>query len=1215
MNSFGPARTLQLCVRWLLVVLFAAGTARAQAPPASGAVAASSPAAAATVRARHDTASGLLLAERNGRERHAPGRIIVKYRDTVGAAVEASLAGKDTLHQAPDSDTAALDAIHRTLRIQAARPLLSLPAAAAAAATAAHGPDLRPGRLDAVRQRYPARNARAPRGAALPDLDGVLVLSVPATTDIPSAVAALRRSPLVEYAQPDFRYAASFAPDDPYYGASGSWGQPYRDLWGLQTVRAGEAWDISRGDGVVVAVVDTGVDYAHPDIAANVWVNPGEIPGNGVDDDANGFVDDTRGWDFAYADNDPTDDFGHGTHVAGIVAATGGNASGVVGIAYGAKVMPIKGLDAEGSGWTSDLAAGIVYAADNGADVINNSWGGGGPTPADPVLEDAIRLAHGLGAVVVFAAGNEAADLTGYNPQDMPEVIVVAASSERDTPAWFTNRGAALDLAAPGGGDDDSATNEGFRNILSLAAGVCNPGMCPTELTVAPGYVRQAGTSMAAPFVSGAAALLIAAHPERLNEQVRQALRRGSFDLGSPGFDATWGYGRLDAAAALAEDAPAALLTRPRAGEILADAGACEVRGVADGVPLASWTLEVGAGDAPSAWTTLASSDARVGWDGVLGAWDTGHAADGTHTLRLTARNGAGRLFEDRIPVTVENVRISYPAAGKEAIIRGGSLVQIEGTAAPLGFGRYAVSIASSHGSSVAGEAIRLPGGGLEPVRNGLLATWDTTGLPPDHYLVELAVTLAGGETRRLTRSVIVDPTLHPGWPLAIDENASEGRYTLTLADHLNSADLDGDGAAELVIGYGSQVDVFKGDASHLPGWPQSIDPAGNGGGTQWGAAIGDVDGDGKLEVVASSWDQDVGRLFVWRADGTALPGWPLILGASPLFLYLWDFERDGSSEIVAVDWDGNVNVLDARGRPLPGWPRVLPLWTWRAAIGDADGDRRPEIAVTGVVEDGSSRMYLLGSDGQTLPGWPVVIPTEQMGGTNPALGDLDNDGDLEIVLAASFSGEIHAYHHDGSVVTGWPAPVYARGANPPTIGDLDGDGKVEVIAGSFVDLGRPVAAVRAARGRVRAARLADPSRSARRGTPLPGRRAVQLEFLRLRRRGPGRHQRRRRSGGNPLQRHRVPGVRVARAGCSRARGRRVPEAHDVDWGRRQQHRGRRRLRRRWPPGTGVGRLRHAHLAVGPGRATHGSRRLADVRPDRRAQLQPAGRHGPPPGR
>jgi len=147
--------------------------------------------------------------------------------------------------------------------------------------------------------------------------------------------------------------------------------------YALDLVQAPAAWDVATGTGTtIIAVIDSGVDYAHPDLAANVWTNPGEVPGNAIDDDRNGYVDDIHGYDFANDDADPQDDFGHGTHVAGIIAAIGNNGVGVAGVNWRATVMPLRFLDARGNGYTGDAVRALAYAVANGAKISNNSWGG-----------------------------------------------------------------------------------------------------------------------------------------------------------------------------------------------------------------------------------------------------------------------------------------------------------------------------------------------------------------------------------------------------------------------------------------------------------------------------------------------------------------------------------------------------------------------------------------------------------------------------------------------------------------------------------------------------------------------------------------------------------------------------------------------------------------------------------------------------------------------
>jgi subtilisin family serine protease len=248
-------------------------------------------------------------------------------------------------------------------------------------------------------------------------MSGVYVLELPPGTDAGRAAVRLAADPDVAWAEPVFEYHATFTPNDPFFASTGTWGQSYADLWGLHKIDAATAWDTANGTGTVVAVVDTGVDYTHPDLAANMWTNAGEIPGNGSDDDGNGFIDDVRGWDFVDDDNDPDDEHFHGTHVAGTVAAVGNNGTGVVGLAWGARIMPVRGLDSHGTGSSDELAECLVYAAESGADVISNSWGGFGTSQ---VIVDAIATARALGAVVVAGAGNDGSLVDGFEPASIP---------------------------------------------------------------------------------------------------------------------------------------------------------------------------------------------------------------------------------------------------------------------------------------------------------------------------------------------------------------------------------------------------------------------------------------------------------------------------------------------------------------------------------------------------------------------------------------------------------------------------------------------------------------------------------------------------------------------------------------------------------------------------------------------------------------------------
>jgi thermitase len=289
---------------------------------------------------------------------------------------------------------------------------------------------------------------------------------------VKAAVARLERQPDVAFAQPNYRYRAlAAAPNDSFFG----------DLWGLADsptpnpgVGALAAWDASRGSGQVIAVVDTGVDLTHPDLAANLWTNPGETQ-NGSDDDANGRVDDIHGYDFVDGDGRPDDFNFHGTHVAGTAAAIAGNGLGVAGVAPQADVMAVRVLDGDGGGDSAGIADGIAYAAREGADVINLSLGG--PAGAgDSLMSSAVTEAGTRGAVVVAAAGNEASnnDTAPTTPCTLPQsnLICVAATTQSGALASFSNVGATtVDVGAPGSAILSAKTDYGTP---LLAAGFDN---------------------------------------------------------------------------------------------------------------------------------------------------------------------------------------------------------------------------------------------------------------------------------------------------------------------------------------------------------------------------------------------------------------------------------------------------------------------------------------------------------------------------------------------------------------------------------------------------------------------------------------------------------------------------------------------------------------------------------------------------------------------
>ncbi len=420
-----------------------------------------------------------------------------------------------------------------------------------------------------------ARVSESLRGRVAP-LASAYAVELPADEDLATALAELRADPHVAYAQQDHAYALDYAPNDPYLATRGAWGQDYADLWGLDRIRVQQAWQTTRGAGQIVAVVDTGLDYTHPDIAANVWVNPGEDSNqngvvddsdwNGVDDDANGLVDDLRGYDFAgfgtplsdgtfsQGDPDPFDALGHGTHVSGTIAAVADNGIGIAGVAPEARVMVLKGFDDEGNGRDSDLWTAVLYAIENGAGVVNASWSCSPACPDNPLARQVLAIAADAGVVFVTSAGNEGVDVVRNEPERTTAAITVGSLGQDDKLSIFSNRGWLVDLIAPGGGTGSGTQSGGERNILSLAA-----RKLPIHedfFRVGDAYYRLQGTSMAAPHVTGAVALLQSLRPGLTVDQVRRLLRISSRDLPPAGHDSLHGGGALDVARLLETPLP-----------------------------------------------------------------------------------------------------------------------------------------------------------------------------------------------------------------------------------------------------------------------------------------------------------------------------------------------------------------------------------------------------------------------------------------------------------------------------------------------------------------------------------------------------------------------------------------------------------------------------------------------------------------------------------
>ncbi len=842
----------------------------------------------------------------------------------------------------------------------------------------------------------------------------------------------------------------------------------YAEQWALPAIGMPAAWAGGTGTpGLLVAIVDTGLETAHPDLAPNLAVNAVEAGGRpGADDDGNGFVDDVYGWNFIADNADIEDGFGHGSHMAGLIGAASDGRTGTVGVTWEVDLLPVRMFDDAGRGTNLAGAQGIVYAAERGAEVINLSWG---TNRLSAVIRDAVAYAAARGAVLVASAGNAGGPVTDNFPAAFDQVIAVGATAPNDGLAGFSNRGVRVDLTAPG------------VNILS---------------TQRRGHFLLSGTSQAAALVSGVAAHLRYRHPDLAAEEIRSVLRLGAVDLGRSGWDPAFGAGRLDAARALAAPAaPLAVITTPLTlaaapgPTLVVRAAVLPATGSAGD---AEFELDLGAGEDPLAFTPVARGIGGPALD--VGPVDLAGRAEGEWTLRLTVRDKSGRTAEDRVlfrvdrsaPALVAHEHVDRLAGRRfEQLIRyaANEPVTARVLVREVGAGGDFAAIASLDGSrdhearlsdlypgrheyaidltDYAGFSTRCDAG------EGALFARDVIPLidiPDGDYA--LAASLDGFELGAVAdldgddRPELLGEWRRPGAKPARTALAIRGDWPAapTFAPLFTGApglpiaarDVDGDGRTDvLVAGVGLEVIAGFGTDAERVLWSSAA------GDRRAGGAFTDIDGDGAVEVMFAGTAGS--RLHAVEWNGATFDSLPLgfTRPTRAAGFAVADYDGDGRGELVLGSLAGDLVVLEARPEGIVETVREPFLGGVANAIvathiGDADGDGRLEFAISavGALLEREERPAIAVFEAAGDDTFRVVTRFEFRDKNTPydnalAAGDTDGDGRPELLVAQAAGAYLLAADRDDRFLPVWFAPRAAGGGT--RVADLDGDGRAEI--------------------------------------------------------------------------------------------------------------------------------------------------------------------------
>ncbi len=850
------------------------------------------------------------------------------------------------------------------------------------------------------------------------DLSRTYKISFDKDIPVSSKVRQLQSHPLIEYAHPNYLYTPAILSNDPFIRDTPEnrtdtqklqWNPPFDYQWSLKQIKVPEAWDLQTGaPEITIAIIDTGFDFdasfLHKDFEG---------------------VQILKGYDFYENDSEPQDSNGHGTAVASIIGAKTNNQVGLAGILWETKLLVIKALGPNG-GDSSTVANSIIYAADHGANIINMSFGTYTDT-ADESLRLAVAYAYDHHIVMVAAAGNDNRDIANVAPASYEQVIAVSATDQSDHIAPYSNYGEQIDLSAPGG---NSVSVSDGGTIPLIAAQNCTHPACESEafwdsLSLAGNppedslkYWRANGTSFATPHVAAVAGLVIAQEPTLITspDKVRNILLNTADDLGPPGFDTRFGYGRLNAFRALSEikhtEPPLKVaINSPRNNQLVASKGKLTIRGTVIGPEPLTYQIQYTSATSPTTWhETGISGNSRVD-NNILGIWEIPGLSAGNYLLKLT--------------VTTNN----YSNSTSQPF-------QIDSDLKP----NWPITIPLQPGDA---EHCSRP------------IVGDINGDLLKEIIIHCQdILTATGESRSQLYAFNPSGTSLPGWPKQISSLSDHVIYVSAepiLADISPSPGLEIIIPGETLINDSHQRGILALDGQGESVWPFGALPVGNKQSLEYGAVADDLNQDGQPEIIfldsiaLSGVDQ---KLYAWDAQGNNLTGFPVII---PKFDSLTnsfhspqvaDLNGDGLKDIVlySISFDHTISsnkyyfyAYNAAGQKLndSGWPVIIDMGIYanlNFVLGDLDNNQKAELIIAAGKLDRTDpthpqpiiTIHVFNSEGQYLSNWPKQFKDVEIPFTDLLLADINNDK-LPEILVQDLSGNWIVLDKNGQRLVGLP--------------------------------------------------------------------------------------------------------------------------------------------------------------------------------------------------